>query len=78
MEGERYEQNRNREAVPAANQGHRGPGRGILGSCKWGYALQEPRQVGVVSAGAKDCLSEPVAANEIVDQEPFFSGTGMG
>jgi hypothetical protein len=37
-----------------------------------GYALQELRQVGVESAGAKDRLFEPVPANEIVDLEPLL------
>ena len=38
-----------------------------------GYALQELRQVGVESAGAKDRLFEPVPANEIVDLEPLLT-----
>ena len=38
-----------------------------------GYALQELRQVGIESAGAKDRLFEPVPANEIVDLEPLLA-----
>ena len=38
-----------------------------------GYALQELRQVGVESAGAKDRLFEPVPANEIVNLEPLLT-----
>ena len=35
--------------------------------------MQELRQVGVESAGAKDRLFEPVPANEIVNLEPLLT-----
>jgi hypothetical protein len=48
-------------------------GAGSSGAANGGYALQELRQVGVESAGAKDRLFEPVPANEIVDLEPLLT-----